>query len=192
VEPVFFASTDEFRTWLEDHHATCTELVVGFHKKATGKPTLTWSESVDQALCFGWIDGVRRSLGPDAYTIRFTPRKARSTWSNINVSKVERLIELELMRPAGLSVFERRNPETTGVYSFEAGPVALGSEYGREFRRYPKVWSWFERQPPGYRRTAAHWIVSAKKEQTRRSRLATLVADSAAGRKIKPLRRSGE
>ena len=192
MEPIFFASGDELRSWLDEHHQSETELLVGFHKKGTGKPALTWSESVDQALCFGWIDGVRRSLGPDAYTIRFTPRKPTSTWSNINVAKVERLTELGLMRPAGAAAFERRAPERTGVYSFERAPARLGPEYEAEFRRNGKAWSWFQRQPPGYQRTAAHWVASAKKEETRRSRLATLIADSGASRKVKPLRRPGE
>ena len=128
MKPTFFASPEELRAWLEAHHASESELLVGFHKKTTGRPTLTWSESVDQALCFGWIDGVRRSLGPDAYTIRFTPRRPSSTWSNINVAKAEQLRELGLMHPAGLRAFERRRPEKTGVYSFEVGSQSLPRE----------------------------------------------------------------
>jgi uncharacterized protein YdeI (YjbR/CyaY-like superfamily) len=192
VEPIFFASPQEFRVWLEAHHASESELLVGFHKKATGKPTLTWSESVDQALCFGWIDGVRRSLGPDAYTIRFTPRKPTSTWSNVNVAKVKQLTERGLMHPAGIKAFERRRPDKTGVYSFENDAQDLPPEFESEFRANSKAWTWFETQPPGYRRTATHWVTSAKKDETRRSRLRTLIADSAAGRKVKPLRRPGE
>jgi len=192
VEPVFFASAAQFREWLDGHHARQREVLVGFHKKGTGKPSLTWSEAVDQALCYGWIDAVRRSHGPDAYTIRFTPRKPTSTWSNINVAKVKELTDKGLMRPPGLAAFERRNPDRTGIYSFEGHGGGLGAEYESEFRSHAHAWAWFERQPPGYRRTAAHWVRSAKKEETRRSRLAALIADSQAGRKVKPLRRPGE
>ncbi len=192
MEPVFFASAAKFRAWLARHHATRTEVLVGFHKKGTGRATLTWSESVDQAVCFGWIDGVRRSLGPDAYTIRFTPRKPGSTWSNVNVAKVERLTALGLMQASGVAAFERRDPAKTGVYSFEGAAAKLSSDDEREFRRHVAAWAWYERQPPGYRRTAAHWVASAKQEATRRRRLETLIADSAAGIKIKPLRRPGD
>lgn len=192
LEPIFFPSGEAFYEWLEEHHATDAEVLVGFHKKGTGTPSLTWSESVDQALCFGWIDCVRRSHGPDTYTIRFTPRRPRSNWSNVNVAKVERLTALGLMRPAGLAAFEARAPERTGVYSFESDDGELSDDYEAEFRRNTEAWSWFQGQPPGYRRNAAHWVMSAKKEETRRSRLATLIEDSAQQRKVKPLRRPGE
>lgn len=192
AEPVHFATGEEFSTWLDQHHATETELVVGFYKVSTGKRSLTWSEAVDQALCFGWIDGVRRSLGPDAYTIRFTPRKPRSIWSNNNVARVERLIALGVMRPAGLTAYEARDPARTGVYSSESEDRGLGPGFEAEFRRHEDAWSWFERQPAGYRRAAAHWVTTAKKEQTRRSRLGTLIENSAHGRKVRPLRRPGE
>jgi uncharacterized protein YdeI (YjbR/CyaY-like superfamily) len=191
MDPIFFASPAAFRAWLEKHHASEREVLVGFHKKATGKPTMTWSESVDEALCFGWIDGVRRGAGADAYTIRFTPRKPASTWSKVNVAKVEALTKAGRMRPAGVAAFERRTAERTGIYSFESENHGLGA-YEAELRANKKAWAWFEKQPPGYQRTAAHWVTSAKKEETRRSRLATLIADAAAGRKIKPLRRPGE
>jgi uncharacterized protein YdeI (YjbR/CyaY-like superfamily) len=190
MEPLFFASASEWRAWLAEHHATATEVVVGFHKKKTGKPSMTWSEAVDQALCFGWIDGIRHSLGPDAYTNRFTPRKPTSNWSNVNVAKVEALRRQGLMHPAGLAAFALRPPVRTGVYSFEAGDDGLG-DYEAEFRRDAMAWSWFESQPPGYRKQASHWVRSAKREETRRSRLLTLIADSRAGKRIKPLRRAG-
>jgi uncharacterized protein YdeI (YjbR/CyaY-like superfamily) len=183
VKPIFFASAAEWRAWLEEHHATATEVLVGFHRKSTGKPSMTWSEGVDQALCFGWIDSVRRSLGPDAYTNRFTPRKPTSNWSNINVAKVEKLTRLGLMHAAGLAVFAQRDRARTGV--------GLGEEYQAGFRRDGQAWIWFESQPPGYRKQAAHWVRSAKREETRHSRLATLIADSRAGRRVKPLRRRG-
>jgi uncharacterized protein YdeI (YjbR/CyaY-like superfamily) len=192
MDPIFFESADQFRAWLAAHHDTETEVLVGFHKKTTGKPTMTWSESVDQALCFGWIDGRRKSLGSNAYTIRFTPRKPTSNWSTINVAKVADLTRQGLMHEAGLAAYARRDPAKTGVYSFENDDVGLGAEFEAEFRRDETAWAWYARQPSGYRRTAAHWVRSAKRESTQRSRLATLIADSHAGRKVKPLRRPGE
>ena len=191
MEPIFFESAAQFREWLAAHHASATEVLVGFHKKATGRPTLTWSESVDQALCFGWIDGRRNSLGADAYTIRFTPRKPTSNWSTINVAKVEELTRLGLVHEAGLAAFDKRDPAKTGVYSFEREDRGLGDAFEAEFRADATAWAWYQSQPPGYRRTAAHWVRSAKRETTQRSRLATLIEDSRAGRAIKPLRRPG-
>jgi uncharacterized protein YdeI (YjbR/CyaY-like superfamily) len=190
AETVFFASPAEFRAWLEKHHGSETELLVGFHKKGSGRPSMTWSESVDQALCFGWIDGIRRSLGEDSYTIRFTPRKPRSTWSKVNVAKVEQLESDGLMRPAGRKAFEARSEDNTGIYAFErARPAELPPEYEERFT--PAAREFFEAQPPGYRRTATHWVVSAKKEETRERRLATLIEDSAAGRRLTHLTRYG-
>src|SRR3954471_14082314 len=145
ANPVFFASSAEFRAWLEKHHESETELLVGFHKKATGKPSMTWSESVDQALCFGWIDGVRRSLGDESYTIRFTPRKPGSTWSKVNVAKVEELERNGLMRPAGRRAFDARTEDNTGVYSFERDqPVELPRDGFTDV-----AWEFFQAQPPG-------------------------------------------
>jgi uncharacterized protein YdeI (YjbR/CyaY-like superfamily) len=192
TDPIFFASSAEFRRWLDKHHDSEAEVLVGFHKKRTGRPTLTWSESVDQALCFGWIDGVRRSAGDDAYTIRFTPRRPGSNWSNINVAKVAELTKAGLMRPAGVAAFEQRRADRTGIYSFEGDAGELTAQEQAEFRRHRRAWTWFDAQPPGYKRTAIHWVVSAKRESTRASRLATLIGDAADGRKIKPLRRPGE
>jgi uncharacterized protein YdeI (YjbR/CyaY-like superfamily) len=183
--PVFFASPDDFRAWLEQNHESEAELLVGFHKKATGKPSMTWSESVDQALCFGWIDGVRRSLGEESYTIRFTPRKPRSTWSKINVAKVEELERKGQMRPAGRRAFEARSEDNTGIYSFERDrPAELPPE-----RLTPAAQEFFEAQPPGYQRTAAHWVMSAKRQETRDRRLAQLIQDSEAGRRLRHLTR---
>jgi uncharacterized protein YdeI (YjbR/CyaY-like superfamily) len=192
ADPIFFASPAELRAWLEEHHDSATELLVGFHKKDTGRPTLSWSESVDQALCFGWIDNVRRSLGDDAYTIRFTPRKPNSTWSNINVAKVADLTAAGLMRPAGIAAFQRRRADRTGIYSFEGNAGELTPHEIDEFRRHADAWRWFEQQPPGYRRAAGHGVASAKRDATRASRLKTLIADSAEGVRVKPLRRRGD
>jgi uncharacterized protein YdeI (YjbR/CyaY-like superfamily) len=190
VRPAFFATPEEFGAWLEEHHETATELLVGFHKKASGKPSMTWPESVEQALRFGWIDGVRRSLGEDAYTIRFTPRKATSNWSAINVAKVEELEQRGLMAPAGLKAYEARRPERTGVYSFERSEAAaLPDEFERRFQANPGAWDWFAARPPGYRRTATHWVVSAKRADTRERRLQQLIDCSAEGRNVPPLAR---
>jgi uncharacterized protein YdeI (YjbR/CyaY-like superfamily) len=190
AKPTFFSTPAEFRAWLEAHHAKKTELFVGFHKKASGKPSMTWPESVDEALCFGWIDGVRRSFGPDAYTIRFTPRKPTSIWSAINVDKVAALTKLGKMREAGLRAFARRTAAKTGVYSFERTRAAkLTALQEKKLRANAKAAAFFDAQAPWYRRTAIHWVISAKQEETRERRLAQLIADSAAGRTIGPLTR---
>jgi uncharacterized protein YdeI (YjbR/CyaY-like superfamily) len=190
MDPVFFPTPAEFRAWLEEHHETETELLVGFHKTATGRPSITWPESVGQALCFGWIDGVRRRIDDHSYSIRFTPRKPRSTWSAVNVAKVKELTEAGLMWPAGIRAFERRTEDNTAIYSFERKEEAqLPGEQEQVFRDNAQAWAFFEGQAPWYRRTAIHWVVSAKREQTRERRLAQLIEDSAAGRTIGPLTR---
>ena len=190
-EPRFFATPDEFRSWLEEHHATETELVVGFHKKRSGRPTMTWTESVREALCFGWIDGVRRSVGDESYTIRFTPRKPRSIWSERNVAHVEELTREGRMTPAGLAAYEARTPERTGVYSFENRSSArLEPDQEQRCRAQRAAWDFFQAQPPSYRHTATYWVVSAKRPETRVRRLETLIADSAAGRRIALLTRT--
>jgi uncharacterized protein YdeI (YjbR/CyaY-like superfamily) len=188
MEPIFFASPAEWRAWLETNHAHASEVIVGFHKKATGRPSMTWPEAVDEALCFGWIDGVRRSHGPEAYTNRFTPRRRRSNWSAINVKRVGELTAEGRMTPAGIAAFEAR--KDTGVYSYEQQRQAvLEPEQEARFRAVAAAWEWFSARPPSYRRAAIHWVTSAKRPETRERRLATLIADSAAGRPIKPLAR---
>jgi uncharacterized protein YdeI (YjbR/CyaY-like superfamily) len=190
MEPTFVATPDEFRAWLDAHHATETELLVGFHKKGSGRPSITWPESVDEALCFGWIDGVRRRIDDDSYSIRFTPRKARSTWSAINVKRFGELTELGLVRPVGVAAFERRTEDRTGIYSYERREAAeLEPAMEERFRAHARAWTWFEAQPPWYRRTATHWVISAKRPETRERRLERLIADSAAGRTVPPLTR---
>jgi uncharacterized protein YdeI (YjbR/CyaY-like superfamily) len=188
-KPRFFANPARFRAWLEAHHATETELLVGFYKKGSGKPSITWPESVDEALCFGWIDGVRRSLGADAYTIRFTPRSAKSNWSAVNVARVAELERLRKMTPAGRRAFAARTPERTGVYSFERPEASLGSEDEAKLRANRAAAEFFDAQPPGYRRLVLHWVMSAKRAETRQRRLDTLITDSAAGRRIGALER---
>jgi uncharacterized protein YdeI (YjbR/CyaY-like superfamily) len=192
VEPVFFAAPSEFRAWLDEHHERASELLVGFHKKATGRPSMTWPESVDEALCFGWIDGVRRSLRPDAYTIRFTPRKPLSTWSAVNIARARELIAAGRMRPAGLRAFEARTDDRSAIYSYEQRQEAkLAPEEERELRAEERAWEFFRAQPPSYRKTAIWWVVSAKRDETRRRRLGTLIEDSATGLRIRQLRRPG-
>jgi uncharacterized protein YdeI (YjbR/CyaY-like superfamily) len=192
MKPIYFESAAAFRRWLSANHAKCDEVVVGYYKRHTKKPSMTWSESVDEALCFGWIDGVRHGVDDERYTNRFTPRRAGSNWSLINIAKVKELIRTGRMKPAGLRAYEARDEKRTGVYSFERTTAAkLAPADEKVFRRNKTGWNWFSEQPQGYRRTAYHWVISAKREETRASRLATLIADSAAGRKVKPLRRPG-
>lgn len=190
ARPVFFETAADFRRWLEKHHATKTELLVGFLKKKPGRTSLTYFEALDEALCFGWIDGVRRSLDADRYCQRFSPRKAKSTWSLVNVRHVERLEKEGRMAAPGRKAFEARDETRTGLYSFEQRrQFAFDREATRAFRAKPKAWAFFRAQPPGYRRTATFWVMSAKKEETRRRRLAQLIDDSAKGRRIGMLSR---
>ena len=188
LKPIFFESAQAFYDWLEEHHETETEVYVGIYKTHTGRRAMTWSESVDQALCFGWIDGKVNAIDEDRYVQRFTPRKPGSNWSKINVEKVAQLKEAGLMRPAGLAAFERRSDDRTGVYSFE-GETELAPEYDAQLRANRAAAQYFDSRPPWYRRTAIHLVMSAKREETRERRLAQLIADSAAGRDIKQLRR---
>jgi uncharacterized protein YdeI (YjbR/CyaY-like superfamily) len=193
VDPHFFATSDDFRAWLEEHYATATELVVGFHKAKTGRPSMTWTESVREALCFGWIDGIRRSLGDEAYTIRFTPRKPGSIWSSLNVRHAEELIREGRMVPAGLAAYAARKLERTGVYSFEQRDSArLDRQQLKQFRADPVAWQFFQAQPRSYRQTAIHWVASAKRDETRARRLAKLIEDSAEGRRLAQLTSPGK
>jgi uncharacterized protein YdeI (YjbR/CyaY-like superfamily) len=188
-EPIFFATPADFRAWLEQHGASTDELVVGFWKTATGRPSMTWPESVEEALCFGWIDGIRRTLDADSYTIRFTPRRARSIWSKVNVATYARLVEQGRMTEAGTAAWERRRDHLTGVYSAEQEELELPAEVEAALRAAPGAWEFWAAQPPSYRKSATWWLVSAKKAETRTKRLDELVADSAAGLRIKLLRR---
>ena len=177
----FFATPAEFRAWLEEHHATADELVVGFHKKSTGHPTMTWTESVREALCFGWIDGIRRSLGEEGYTIRFTPRRPRSIWSARNVQHVEELIAEGRMRRAGRTAFEARSPEKTAIYSYEREAASFSDDQQRRFEADAPAWAFFQAQAPSWRRAITHWVSSAKREETRERRFNQLMEDSRAG-----------
>jgi uncharacterized protein YdeI (YjbR/CyaY-like superfamily) len=185
MNPIFFDSPSAFRRWLEKNHTTSNELYVGYYKKHTGKPSLTWPQSVDEALCFGWIDGIRRSWDEEGYIIRFTPRRKTSIWSAINLRRVPELIKEGRMRPAGLAIYEARNPEKANKYSFEQRETAkLPPAMVKQFRASKKAWAFFEAQPPGYRRLIAFYVVSAKQDATRQRRLERVIRDSAAGRRV--------
>jgi uncharacterized protein YdeI (YjbR/CyaY-like superfamily) len=196
TDGVYFSSPEEFRSWLEEHHETETEVWVGYWKKATGKPSLTWSQAVDQALCFGWIDGVLRRVDDERHVQRFTPRKPTSNWSAINIAKVEQLRAEGLMRPAGEAAFARRRDASeavtsaqreaeSGIYSYEQrDKAALDPQQEERFRANAAAWENFMAMPPSYRKMALWWVVSAKRPETRERRLGTLIEDSAAGRRL--------
>jgi uncharacterized protein YdeI (YjbR/CyaY-like superfamily) len=177
----FFSSAEQFRKWIERNHETATELIVGFHKKASGKKSITYSEALDEALCFGWIDGVRRNIDQISYSIRFSPRKPNSIWSLININHVERLKNQRRMRPAGLAVFARRNPRRIGVYSFENAPLKFSPAYEKKFRQNKTAWKFFDQQPPSFTRVAIFWVMSAKKEETQMRRLLQLIENAELG-----------
>ncbi|MEO8448660.1 MAG: YdeI/OmpD-associated family protein [Gemmatimonadota bacterium] len=183
--PIFFASPSAWAKWLAAHHDTETELLVGFYKKGSGQPSITWPESVDEALAYGWIDGVRRSLDETSYTIRFSPRRPRSKWSAVNVKRIGELIKLGKVRPAGLRAFEQRVARGTETYSYEQRhTISLPPAYQRKLRADPEAWKFFGTQPPGYQKIVTWWVMSAKKDETRLRRLAQLIADSASGRRV--------
>jgi uncharacterized protein YdeI (YjbR/CyaY-like superfamily) len=184
MQPKFFTTPEQFRQWLEKNHDSATELLIGFHKKASGKKSITYAEALDEALCFGWIDGVRKSLNETSYVQRFTPRKPRSIWSNINVNHVERLKKAGRMHPAGLDAYARRDPERTGIYSFENRPRELDPEYEKMFRQNKAAWKFFQEQPSGYKRLLIFRTMSAKKEETRLRRLKQLIEYSERGERM--------
>jgi uncharacterized protein YdeI (YjbR/CyaY-like superfamily) len=183
-EVVYFASPAAFRKWLQENHAVETQLWVGFHKKGTGRPSLTWPESVDEALCFGWIDGIRKRVDEDRYTIRFTPRKPTSIWSAINIARVKELTRRRLMKPAGLAAFARRDEKRSAIYAYENRPKALAPQYEKELRKNAKAAAFYDALPPAFKKLMAFWVMSAKQEETRQKRLARLIAASAAGKRL--------
>ena len=187
-KPLFFASPTEWRAWLETHHANSEHLWVGFYKRDSGRPSITWPESVDGALCFGWIDGVRKSLDETSYKIRFTPRKPRSIWSAINIRRANELSKLGQMHPAGMAAFEKRDGDRSAIYSYEQRKSAkLPPEFEKKFRRQKDAWKFFQSRPPWYRRTSTYWVISAKREETRQKRLAVLIDCSSRNRNIPSL-----
>jgi uncharacterized protein YdeI (YjbR/CyaY-like superfamily) len=180
----FFRSPSDFRKWFKKHHATTHELWVGYYKKSSGKPSITWPESVDEALCFGWIDGIRKSVDDISYTIRFTPRKPTSTWSAVNIKRAHELSAQGLMLPEGLQAFEARKENKSGIYSYEQRTDQLPEPYSSKLKQNKAAGKFFQAQPPSYRKAASWWVVSAKKEETRLKRLEKLIEDSAHERTI--------
>jgi uncharacterized protein YdeI (YjbR/CyaY-like superfamily) len=180
----FFKSSSDFRKWLEANHASAPELWVGFYKKTSGRSSITWPESVDQALCFGWIDGIRKSIDDISYKIRFTPRKSTSVWSTVNVRRALALTNQGLMHPKGLEAFEKRKDNRSGIYSYEQRTDAMPEPYAQKLRANKAAWDFFQTQVPSYRKVVSWWVVSAKKEETRQKRLDKLIEDSAQGRTI--------
>jgi uncharacterized protein YdeI (YjbR/CyaY-like superfamily) len=190
MEPTTFERAEDFRAWLEQHHDSEPELWVGYHKKHSRKASVTWPESVDEALCFGWIDGIRKSIDAERYMIRFTPRRARSVWSAVNIARVAVLTEAGRMRPAGLEAFEARREDRSGIYSYEQRDRAkLEPGFEKRFRAKKRAWASFEAMPKSYRQAAIRWVMTAKKEGTRERRLAALIESSAVGQTIPPLTR---
>jgi uncharacterized protein YdeI (YjbR/CyaY-like superfamily) len=190
MSPTFFKTQRELRKWFVRHHADATELFVGFHKKGAPQQGITYQQALDEALCFGWIDGVRKSIDATAWMIRFTPRKPKSIWSAVNLKRAAELERAGLMQPAGLAAFHGHDKRRTRQYSFENEPQSLGAAEEKQFRAQPKAWAWFSAQAPSYQRAASWWVVSAKQAATRARRLDTLIADSENGVQVKPLRRA--
>jgi uncharacterized protein YdeI (YjbR/CyaY-like superfamily) len=188
MHPTTFETPDDFRAWLEQHHDTATELWVGFHRKSTGRPSMTWAQAVDEALCFGWIDGKTKRIDEGSWTIRFTPRRKGSVWSARNIGRVQELRRQGRMRPAGLRAFEARREDRSGIYSYEQRHRAvLDPAFEARFRKRRKAWAWFEAKSPSYRQAAIRWVMTAKREETRERRLYQLIEASAAGTTVPPL-----
>jgi uncharacterized protein YdeI (YjbR/CyaY-like superfamily) len=188
MKPIFFPSPSDLRKWFDEHHTTDQELLVGFYRKSSDRPSITWPESVDEALCYGWIDGIRKSVDDTSYTIRFTPRKPGSIWSSVNIQRAQALIENGRMQPAGLKAYQARKENRSGIYSYEQRSAELPEPYVQQLRQNEAAWEFFQVQPPSYRKAAGWWVVSAKHEETRRRRLAQLIEDSAQGQTIPPLK----
>ncbi len=187
MKPTFFESPDDFREWLERNHDSAEELVTGLHKTSSGKPSITLREAQDEAICFGWIDGVAHSLDESSYTIRFTPRRRGSVWSAVNIKRAHALIGAGRMTPAGLAAFEKRDEKRAKRYSYEREKPEFDAASEKIFRANRKAWAFFRAQPPGYQRLQTWWVMSAKTEETRARRLAVLIEISREGRKIDPM-----
>jgi uncharacterized protein YdeI (YjbR/CyaY-like superfamily) len=184
MQAKFFAKQEDFRQWLEENHASETELLVGFYKIETKKPSLTWSQSVDQALCFGWIDGVRRSIDSESYSIRFTPRRATSIWSTVNINKVAELTQKGLMREAGFVAFTKRQESKSNIYAYEKEPAVLDEVFENRFQENKKAWQFFQSQAPSYKKVMIHWVISAKQDATKISRLEKLINASEVEKRV--------
>lgn len=184
MKPIFFRSVSGFRRWLETHHGTAREIWVGFYKKDSGKRGIAYAEAVDQALCYGWIDGIRKRIDEDGYTNRFSPRTSKSAWSNINIKRAEELMSLGLMQPPGVRAFATRDPARSGIYSFENRPKTFAPALERRFKANKKAWLFFHAQPPGYRRLITFMVMSAKQDATRERRLDRVIGASEKGRRL--------
>jgi uncharacterized protein YdeI (YjbR/CyaY-like superfamily) len=184
MNPTFFPTPSAFREWLERHHSKADVLWVGYYKKGSGKPSISWPESVDEALCYGWIDGVRKSIDDSSYTIRFTPRKSGSIWSSVNIKRAQALIEKGQMKPAGLQAYQARKENKSGIYSYEQRSVDLEEPYNRLLKKNKAAWRFFQTQPASYRKAVSWWIISAKKEETRLRRLEKLMAYAVRGQRL--------
>ncbi len=178
MQPIFFPKQIDFRKWLEENHKKEKELLVGFYKVGSGKPSITWPQSVDEALCFGWIDSVRKSIDKESYCIRFTPRKPTSIWSAINIKKVEELTKQGLMQPAGIDAFKKLKEEKSKIYSFENEAKELTEDFETKFKANKKAWDFFSTQAPSYKKMIVHWIMSAKQEETKLTRLNKAITES--------------
>ena len=187
MKPTFFSDQAAFRAWLKTNHKNKNELWVGFYKVKSGLPSMTWSESVDQALCYGWIDGLRKSIDEKSYMIRFTPRKAKSNWSAVNIKKIAKLKKARLMRKAGLDAFEKRDEKYSEIYAFEQQEVTLDDEYLSKLKDSRAAWKYYENSPPSYQKQTTWWIMSAKREDTRERRLGILIKHSEMNEKIPQL-----
>jgi len=184
VQAIFFQTSAAFCRWLEQHQAKADAVWVGYHKKGSGKPTITWSESVDEALCYGWIDGVRQSIDDTSYRIRFTPRNPGSIWSSVNIKRAQALIEQGRMQPNGLKAYRAKKENTSGIYSYEQRSVDLGEPYSGLLKKNEAAWRFFQVQPTSYRKAVSWWIISAKKQETRLKRLGKLIANSVQGQRL--------
>lgn len=178
MKPKFFATQNDFRRWLEENHETATEIIVGYYNVKSGKGGMTWSESVDQALCFGWIDGVRRKIDEESYSNRFTPRRANSNWSAVNIVKVAELTEKDLMKPAGIAAFAKRKESKSAIYAYENELKQFSDEFEKQFKSNEKAWSFFEKQANWYKKQMINWVMTAKQKATREKRLERLIAES--------------
>lgn len=184
MSPIFFSTQIEFRQWLEINHTTKSELMVGFYKVSSGKPSMTWSQSVDQALCYGWIDGVRRSIDNISYTIRFTPRRIKSIWSAVNIKKVDELIKQNLMQPVGLELFNQKEESRSKIYAYENEALSFSEDFEKQFKENINAWEFFQKQAPSYKKTLISWVMMAKQDITKIKRLEKLIKGSESGQKV--------
>lgn len=190
MQPNFFKTQKDLRKWFEENHNKLDEVWIGYYKKATGKPSITWPESVVEAICFGWIDGIRKSIDEERYMIRFTPRKKNSNWSTVNIEKVKKLTKLGKMKPEGIEAYKRRKEHKSKVYSYEQKIIQLDKSYEDKFKKNKKAWKFFsEKLAPSYKKSSIRWVMSAKQEKTRLTRLEVLVDSSAKGERIHLLKR---